>query len=89
MYTGNAKLKNVEFVNCGQRGYVEDYDPRFALAFMDVGDTTASIDDERTDDSWIRSCSFNNIYNAANLGMDAAGAGQLKVTGGATSQYSL
>ena len=68
MYVGIAKLENVEFANCGQRGFVEDYDPRFALAFMDVGDTRTSLetqDDLLIKDSWVKSCSFNYNYNAA------------------------
>ena len=26
VYTGQATLSNVEFVNCGQRGFTEEYD---------------------------------------------------------------
>ena len=29
-YSGNAQLRDVQFSNCGQLGYTEDYDPRFA-----------------------------------------------------------
>jgi hypothetical protein len=49
----------------------------------DVGIGTTSPD------SKLHVVGNTHIYNAANLGMDAAGAGQLKVTGGATSQYSF
>ena len=65
MFTGVAKLKNVEFVNCGQRGFIEDYDPRYSVAFMDIGDTTTSTDERLSLDSWVLSCSFNYNYNPA------------------------
>ena len=38
IYSGDAILSNVEFVNCGQRGFVENYDPRFSLAFLNIED---------------------------------------------------
>lgn len=57
IYTGDATLSNVEFANCGQRGFVENYDPRFALAFLNVGDNGQQ--------SSVTHCSFNYNYNAA------------------------
>ena len=47
----------MEFVNCGQRGFVENYDPRFSLAFLNVGDNGKH--------SSVTHCSFNYNYNAA------------------------
>ena len=55
VYTGEARLSNVEFVNCGQRGFVENYDPRFALAFLNTG----------IRGQYVKHCSFNYNYNAA------------------------
>ena len=57
IYTGDAILSNVEFVNCGQRGFVENYDPRFSLAFLNIED--------KGQDSSVKHCSFNFNYNAA------------------------
>ena len=34
---GNARIENVEFVNFGQDGWTESYDPRFGLAFLNLG----------------------------------------------------
>jgi hypothetical protein len=55
-YVGQARLDNVEFVNCGQRGFVESYDPRFALAFLN---TESSVG------SYVKNCGFNYNYNSA------------------------
>ena len=55
VYTGDAILENIEFVNCGQRGFTENYDPRYSLAFLDVGANGY--------DSVVRRCSFNHNYN--------------------------
>ena len=55
IYTGEATLENVEFVNCGQRGFTENYDPRFSLSFLDTGDIGYN--------SVVRKCSFNHNYN--------------------------
>lgn len=50
---GSAQIEGVEFSGCGQLGYTEDFDPRFALALLDV------------EDSYVRSCSFHDGYNTA------------------------
>ena len=55
IYTGYAVLENVEFFNCGQRGFTENYDPRFSLAFLNTGN--------KGSDSVVRRCSFNHNYN--------------------------
>ena len=56
----STQLSNVEFVRCGQRGFTELYDPRFSLAFLDVGDVT-----QQETESYVRKCSFNINYNVA------------------------
>ena len=66
VYTGQATLSNVEFVNCGQRGFVENYDPRFSLAFLNVGDTG--------EESSVKHCSFNYNYN---VGLGAFGSNKI------------
>ena len=55
IYTGYAVLENVEFFNCGQRGFTENYDPRYSLAFLNTGN--------KGSDSIVRRCSFNHNYN--------------------------
>ena len=57
VYTGQATLNNVEFVNCGQRGFTENYDPRYSLAFLNVGNAGK--------ESSVTHCSFNYNYNTA------------------------
>ncbi|KAI8520669.1 hypothetical protein Bbelb_004230 [Branchiostoma belcheri] len=37
-YTGYARISNVEFVRSGQEGWTDSYDPRYSVAFMDLGD---------------------------------------------------
>ena len=35
-YVGLAQIRGVEFKGCGQSGFVESFDPRFALAFLGI-----------------------------------------------------
>ncbi|XP_066271168.1 fibrocystin-L-like [Branchiostoma lanceolatum] len=37
-YTGYARISNVEFDHTGQEGWTDFYDPRYSLAFLDLGD---------------------------------------------------
>ena len=53
-FYGLALLQEVEFSGCGQLGYINDYDPRFALAFM-----------RGQENSYIKGCSFHNGFNTA------------------------
>lgn len=52
---GVAILSEVEFKQCGQIGFTSDNDPRFALAFLNIGETQSSVED----------CSFHDGYNTA------------------------
>ena len=54
-YTGTAQLQGVEFRGCGQEGFVERFDPRYSLAFLNTGTVT--------DRSYVRHCSFHDGYN--------------------------
>ena len=56
LHTGLARLSGVEFNGCGQEGFVEDFDPRFSVSFLNTGTITGNS-------SYIRSCSFRNGYN--------------------------
>ncbi len=58
---GFAQLSNVAFTNCGQRAFVENYDPRFSLAFLNAFPSTAGNKYE----SFVKKCSFNHNYNTA------------------------
>ena len=53
LFTGAAQIEGVEFSGCGQLGYTEEFDPRFALALLNI------------EDSYVRSCSFHDGYNTA------------------------
>jgi len=57
--TVKVQLYGVEFKGCGQIGRSEEYDPRFALAFVNAG---------RQTDTYVRHCSFHDGYNTA-IGM--------------------
>lgn len=58
-YYGYARLFNVEFAFTGQEGWVEAFDPRFSLAFVDTGDVTANRP------SAVIGCSFHNGFSTA------------------------
>ncbi|CAH1803038.1 unnamed protein product, partial [Owenia fusiformis] len=58
-FTGYARLSNVEFYHTGQEGYVEDYDPRYSLAFLSTGANT------ELRPSSISRCSFHNGFSPA------------------------
>ena len=53
LFTGAAQIEGVEFSGCGQLGYTDSFDPRFALALLNI------------EDSYVRSCSFHDGYNTA------------------------
>ena len=64
-YTGAARFSNVEFAVAGQEGWYDNYDPRFALAFLDIGDSEDTNGVPNTPESYVKNCSFNYNYNAA------------------------
>ena len=49
----------MEFIRCGQLGWTDSYDPRYAIAYLDVG----SIDDVHP--SSLKSCTFNHGFSTA------------------------
>ena len=55
-YTGSAQLEGVEFKGCGQEGFVESFDPRYSLAFLNIGQV-------KDNSSYVKSCSFHKGYN--------------------------
>ena len=56
-YQGIAILRGVEFRGCGQLGYTESFDPRFALAFLNLllPSTPSNVTE----------CSFHGGFNTA------------------------
>ncbi|XP_066271366.1 fibrocystin-L-like [Branchiostoma lanceolatum] len=59
-YTGYARILNVEFYHTGQEGWTDFYDPRYSLAFLDVGEVE---DDHRK--SYIRKNTFHSGFSPA------------------------
>ena len=56
-YQGIAVLRGVEFKGCGQLGYTESFDPRFALVFLNLQLPSTS--------SNVTECSFHSGFNTA------------------------
>ena len=55
-YAGSAQLSGVEFKGCGQEGFVESFDPRYSLAFLNIGTVTGNS-------SYVTNCSVHDGYN--------------------------
>ena len=64
-YIGNARLENVEFKNCGQRGFTAENDYGYSLVFEGSEKIVNSTDDQLLYDSKVSKCSFNYNYNTA------------------------
>ena len=64
-YTGWARFSNVEFKTGGQDGWYDNFDPRYALAFLDTGDSIDANDKPNKEQSYVKSCAFNFGYNTA------------------------
>ena len=56
-FEGVALLRGVEFKGCGQLGYTDSFDPRFALAFLHL--------DNPFTPSYVTECSFHDGFNTA------------------------
>jgi len=55
---GNAQLYGVEISNCGQLGYIDSFDPRYALAISNIRSITSS------EVTYIRRSSIHDSYNS-------------------------
>lgn len=53
---GYARISNVEFVRSGQEGYIDPWDSRSAVAFIDAG----TVSDIKP--SYVRHCAFHHSY---------------------------
>ncbi|XP_071946022.1 fibrocystin-L-like [Antedon mediterranea] len=58
-YKGYAKISNVEFKHSGQEGWTDFYDPRYSVAFLDIGEVTGE------NPSFLRECTFHNGFSPA------------------------
>uniref|UniRef100_A0A7N4NVE6 Fibrocystin-L n=1 Tax=Sarcophilus harrisii TaxID=9305 RepID=A0A7N4NVE6_SARHA len=58
-YKGNARISNVEFYHSGQEGYRDNTDPRYSLAFLNLGQV------QENGSSYVRGCSFHNGFAPA------------------------
>ena len=65
IYTGYARFSNVEFAIAGQEGWFDNYDPRYALAYLDTGDSVDANGEQKKKESYVKKCSFNYLYNSA------------------------
>ncbi|XP_048575327.1 fibrocystin-L-like isoform X2 [Nematostella vectensis] len=53
---GKAAIENVEFSLCGQEGWNDWDDPRYALTYLNLDDVTYP-------DSFVKGCSFHHLLN--------------------------
>ena len=67
-YVGRAQIHGVEFDGCGQKDYTFVKDPRFALAFLNIGDAGNA--------SYVRKSSFHDGYN---IGVGSSGTDYLQL----------
>ncbi|KAK2830693.1 hypothetical protein Q5P01_018624 [Channa striata] len=56
-YKGKAQIRNVEFVQSGQEGWTDYSDPRYSVAFLDLGDVFNR--------SYIQGCAFHDGFSPA------------------------
>ncbi|XP_050924319.1 LOW QUALITY PROTEIN: PKHD1 like 1, tandem duplicate 1 [Lates calcarifer] len=57
-YKGKAQIRNVEFFRSGQEGWTDYTDPRYSVAFLNLGEVTE-------EDSYIQGCAFHNGFSPA------------------------
>ena len=60
MLLGFAQFSNVEFYHCGQEGFTDSFDPRFALSFMGV-----ASDPEEIRYSYVKKSTFHSGFSTA------------------------
>nr|DBA24045.1 TPA: hypothetical protein GDO54_011748 [Pyxicephalus adspersus] len=57
-YRGSARIENVEFYHSGQEGYRDPIDPRYSLAFLNLGEVSSN-------NSYVKGCAFHNGFSPA------------------------
>ncbi|XP_044027924.1 LOW QUALITY PROTEIN: PKHD1 like 1, tandem duplicate 1 [Siniperca chuatsi] len=57
-YKGKAQIRNVEFFHSGQEGWTDYTDPRYSVAFLNLGEVSG-------EDSYIQGCAFHEGFSPA------------------------
>ncbi|KAM9737277.1 LOW QUALITY PROTEIN: PKHD1 like 1, tandem duplicate 1 [Menidia menidia] len=57
-FRGKAQIRNVEFFHSGQEGWTDSFDPRYSVAFLDLGQVSAGESD-------IQGCAFHDGFSPA------------------------
>ncbi|KAM9839131.1 PKHD1 like 1, tandem duplicate 1 [Aulostomus maculatus] len=57
-YKGKAQIRNVEFFHSGQEGWTDYSDPRYSVAFLNLGEVSQ-------EDSYIQGCAFHDGFSPA------------------------
>nr|XP_046273956.1 PKHD1 like 1, tandem duplicate 1 [Scatophagus argus] len=57
-YKGQAQIRNVEFFHSGQEGWTDYSDPRYSVAFLNLGEVSG-------DESYIQGCAFHDGFSPA------------------------
>ncbi|XP_053468790.1 PKHD1 like 1, tandem duplicate 1 [Ictalurus furcatus] len=57
-YTGKAQIRDVEFYHTGQEGWTDNTDPRYSVAFLNLGVVSQN-------DSYIKGCAFHHGFSPA------------------------
>nr|XP_061786823.1 fibrocystin-L-like [Nerophis lumbriciformis] len=55
-YKGKAQLRNVEFYRSGQEGWSDEFDPRYSVAFLNLG---------QGNESYLQGCAFHCGFSPA------------------------
>ncbi|XP_039677098.1 fibrocystin-L-like [Perca fluviatilis] len=58
VYKGKAQIRNVEFFRSGQGGWTDYTDPRYSVAFLNLGEVSEK-------DSYIQGCAFHDGFSPA------------------------
>uniref|UniRef100_A0A3Q3X6F5 Uncharacterized protein n=1 Tax=Mola mola TaxID=94237 RepID=A0A3Q3X6F5_MOLML len=53
-----AQIRNVEFFRSGQEGWIDDNDPRYSVAFLNLGEV-------KQEDTYIQGCAFHDGFSPA------------------------
>ncbi|XP_056153970.1 fibrocystin-L-like [Lampris incognitus] len=57
-YKGKAQIRNVEFYRSGQEGWTDYTDPRYSVAFINLGQLAEN-------ESYVQGCAFHNGFSPA------------------------
>ncbi|MCJ8746157.1 hypothetical protein PDJAM_G00138700 [Pangasius djambal] len=57
-YRGQAQIRDVEFYHTGQEGWTDNTDPRYSVAFLNLGVVSQN-------DSYIKGCAFHHGFSPA------------------------